>query len=83
MNGQFAHLNARFANANSREQCILLATKVVEYLALMDNYIAAISVTLAGRLRKILSKHDIVVVWQGWEDVLMWITLVLVCVPDP
>ena len=83
VNGQFVHLNPRFANANSREHCILLATKIVDYFLLMDNYITAISVTLAQRLQNVLTRHNVVKVWQGWEDVLMWITLVLVCVTSP
>lgn len=80
--GQFAHLNARFADADSREQCVLLATKIVEYTLFMDNYIAAIPIILAKRVQSILVKHDLDEVWRGWEDVLMWIALVLVCMPN-
>ena len=80
--GQFAHLNARFASADSREQCVLLATKIIEYLLFMDNYVVAITVNLATRLQSILVKHDLAKVWQGWEDVLLWITFVLVCMPN-
>ena len=82
VNGRFAHLNARFADARSRELCVLLATKIVEYILFMDNYIAAIPASLAMRLQIILDGHDLNIVWQGWEDVLMWIVFVLTCMPN-
>ena len=79
--GKFAHLNARTFSHTSRDRAILLAAKVVEYLVLLDNYIAAISIVTANRLIEVLNAQDLTETWKGWEDVLQWIMSALGCMP--
>ncbi len=79
---EFIHLNAEFANRFDKARCILLATKIVDYLVLVDNYIITIPIFLAGRIWECLEAQDIAKEWSGIEDVLMWVLLVAACVPQ-
>lgn len=79
---KFAHLNARFVNENTRDRCILLAAKIVEYIVLMDDYIAATTLLVANRLRNLINQQDLGKTWKGWEDVFLWVIFVLACMPE-
>jgi hypothetical protein len=69
---EFIHLNAEFADSYGKARCMLLATKIVDYLVLLDNYIGTIPVFLASKVRECLTVQDIAKEWNGMEDVLLW-----------
>ena len=78
---EFIYLNAEFANCFNKARCILLATKIVDYLVLVDNYINTIPIFLATKLRECLEHQNIAEEWSGVEDVLIWVLWVAICVP--
>ena len=79
---EFIHLNAEFSNRFDKARCILLATKIVDYLVLVDNYIITIPIFLAGKIRECLEAQEVAMEWNGIEDVLMWVLWVAACVPQ-
>ncbi len=79
---EFIHLNAEFANRFDKARCILLATKIIDYLVLLDNYIITVPIFLAEKIRECLEAQDIVMEWDGMEDALMWVLWVAACVPQ-
>lgn len=79
---RFTFLNARLISENNRDRCVLLAAKIVEYIVLMDDYIASTTLVAAHRLARLIKQQDIGKTWLGWEDVFQWIAFVLACIPD-
>ena len=79
---EFIHLNAGFADSFDKAKCILLATKIVDYLVLVDNYISTIPMFLATRIKECLERQIIVEEWSGTEDALIWVIWVAACVPQ-
>lgn len=79
---KFVFLNARSISEGTKDRCILLAAKIVQYMVLMDGYIASTTMLVSHQLRKIIQAQNIQEVWQGWENVFQWIIFVLACIPD-
>lgn len=79
---KFAFLNARPIPKNTKDRCVLLAAKLVQYVVLMDDYIASTTLLVAHQLQKLLYQQDLRRMWQGWEDVFQWIAFVLACMPS-
>lgn len=80
----FTQLNHRYWEKRCRSRCVLLATKILDYSILVDNYINVIPVFLAIKLRENMdvlrgSRQNF---WQGDEDILTWLLFVLVMMPD-
>lgn len=81
ISNQFVHLNARMAQqATNCAKCVLLATKLVEYAILWDNYNTMLPFMIADRLMNLLAKQDLFAMWEGSEDALKWILFGLTCV---
>lgn len=81
-NGMFTHLNARTFNDNTEERCLLLASKVVEYIVVMDNFVPAIAITNADRLHRLLKQQRARKFAGKWKQPMLWMHFVLACMPD-
>ncbi|KAK5085722.1 hypothetical protein LTR05_005010 [Lithohypha guttulata] len=77
----YAHLNARFWHDTSISRCVMLATKIVEYIVLVDNYIVTLPLFFADTLRDVLCAHELEKVWQDSSNILRWILFVLIIYP--
>ena len=81
---QYAYLNAEMAGNRDISRCILVATKMVEYVVLQDTYFVTVPMHLADKLHNMISgTTDTTIIWTGLTDVLIWILFVLTCVPVP
>ena len=81
LENEFSHLNADYAKTHGKARCILLAAKIVEYLVLMDNYIATTPAFLATKIRECLELQDIEEEWTGLDAALRWVQWTMACVP--
>jgi hypothetical protein len=81
----FTLLHHRWWSQPSRSRCVLLATKILDYVILVDNYINVIPEFLASKIKETLESlnADAPDTWKGQEDILIWILFVLVTVPEP
>lgn len=81
----FTLLHHRCWSQPSRSRCVLLATKILDYVILVDNYINVIPEFLASKIKETLESlnADAPDTWKGQEDILIWILFVLVTVPQP
>lgn len=62
---------------NPKSQFVLLATKIVDYMVLMNNYIAGVPARIAERLQQMLEHEDLEHNWADWQDVLIWMFFVV------
>lgn len=79
---KFVFLNARFVSDNTIDRCVLLATKIVEYIVLVDDYMASTTLLVAHRLQNLIKEQNVRQIWKGWEDVFLWVAFILACMPD-
>ena len=80
----FTHLNHKYSHQLGISRCVLLATKILDYTILLDNYLDPIPKFLASKLRETLDKMEVKSpsAWTGHEDILTWILFILVITPD-
>jgi hypothetical protein len=76
---EFCYLNAEHADSDPRVRCVLLATKIVEYLVLNENYVRAISPFLADQIFDLLDREDLETLWKGHEALLRWTQWTMCC----
>jgi hypothetical protein len=79
----FTFLHHRCWSSPSRSKCVLLATKILDYVVLVDNYINVIPGFLASKIKETLESLTAPDTWKGQEDLLIWILSILVTVPQP
>lgn len=79
---KFTFLNAKLISENTVDRCVLLAAKIVEYVVLMDDYVASTTLVVAYHLVKLIKQQDVGIMWHDMEDVFQWIVFVLACIPD-
>ena len=80
---QFAILHADLFNNDSRDKCILWASRVVEYPVTWRNNVPTFSTYLCAQLSETLSRQDILAVWSDNLDVLIWILFALAVAAQP
>lgn len=78
----YCHVQPRESFQNPKSRFILLATKIVDYMVLMNNYLASIPARVAEKLQRLLECEDLEQNWVGWQDVLIWIFFALNMVED-
>lgn len=78
----FTLLNHRCWTSPSRSRCVLLATKILDYVILVDDYINVIPGFLASKIKEtfVSLTAESPDTWEGHEDLLRWILFVLVTV---
>jgi len=69
----------------SISRCVLLATKILDYPIILDNYISVTPEFLADKVKETLDTLgvDAPETWNGNEDMLIWVLFVIVTMPHP
>jgi hypothetical protein len=78
----FAHLNAEHLNSHALDRSSLLATKIVTYIALMDNYIVEVPAIMANRLQSLVTSQLDSYEWTSHCEFFRWALFVLASMPN-